>query len=797
MKPHTYLLIAAMTIQATALAERPQVLVSPDQHAELADKVESVDWAKSAYTTMKERVDRYVAKTERQPDWMSSRLAMNWDTRYVQTVTMGSRSIGGKGRAPVPTPRFAGARDWKTDYARQSFDELKPYNDKDGQIMLVNTTTGKQEWAHPSITGHAIERINTEIMQLVAEAAYVYWITGDEKYADFAAPVLWTYMEGLSHVRPPIIKDGEKGPHRIIGTTSYEVIHEKIVCDIAIAYDFMHAYIAEREDMDGAVIEAGIKTIIDRVIDGGGRTGNWNLHQAKEITYGALALEDNDAYADGKGREYYVDLVLHADLPQQWGLIPVIENGYDQETAIWPEAAGYAFDTTANIVEIASLLSAAPSGRKAMDNSTLQRAIVNQMKQLYPSGCSTGIGDTSYTRLEARAAELMLAYAVQGENTALVETLTAALKGEVASGKYARDKQTTMLALTSYLSELPEVNGAGLELMPTYYAKPIDIVMQRNMPSNGDPLYALGAAMFGTAGGHMHANGLAIELYGAGHVLGVDSGRGSSYWQPDHGKYYSKAPAHNTVIVNGRSSYARHGQGTIAMVVQKVEPAFGQPMGEGGLTYLTSSFEHVKPAAVQQRTLALVRVDDTTAFYFDVFRSKLKRRDSKEYHDWLYHGMAESLELHGIQLQPSHLLTSAKGNMDGYDYFTEEVSAVTTAPVHARFPLEIEGGKIAMEVWMPGGEERQIFSVNAPDNRGARHYVAEKYWQRPTPTLVVRQSGEAWERPFVAVYEPYLLTDGAKVRSVKALGDNRWEVRGDGWTRVLKLDGVALEITKK
>lgn len=789
---------AVCCLQTIAYAERPQVLVNADQLAEIQSKVETVPWAEDAFIAIKERVDKYVAKTEVEPDWLSSRLLMNWDTHYIKAVTKGSRTIGGEGRAPVPTPRFAGARDWKTDYARQPFDELRPYNDKNGQIMLINTTTDKEEWVDPSITGHAVERVNKEIMRLVAEAAFIYWVTEDEKYAAFAAPVLWQFMHGLSYMEPPVILDkGSKGPHRIIGTFTYEVIHESVINEIAVAYDFLHDYVVADPEIKPAVIEAGIKTVIDRVIAGGGRTGNWNLHQAREIAYGGLALRSNDAYEDNKGREYYIDVVLHADLPQQWGIIPVIENGYDQETAVWPEAAGYAFDTTANIVQLASMLSVTPSGQKAIKHPTLNRAVINQLKQLYPNGVSTGVGDTSYTRLDARAAELLLVHAMDSGNDELAATLSIALQQEIASGAYVRGQQNALLALTGYISELPNAEGPGLELMPTYYAEPIDIVMLRNMPSNEDPQYALGAAVFGTNGGHMHSNGLAVELYGAGHILGFDSGRGSSYWQPDHNEYYKKAPAHNTVVVNGVSSYSNNGDGQVQLEVEQVEPAFGEPMSENGMTYLTSTFEYKKPKAVQQRTLALVRIDDTTAFYFDVFRSKLKAKSTEEYHDWFYHGMADEVKVANLDLRPSKLLTKKAGNMKAYDYFSNEVSAETSDFVRVRFPLEIEEDKVAMDLWMPGGEGRQVFTVDAPANRGARHNYPEEYWDRLMPTLVVRQNGEAWERPFVTVYEPFLQEDGARVKSVEAIGNDTWRVSGEGWTRLLKLDGAKLSISTK
>jgi outer membrane protein assembly factor BamB len=811
MKPVTKLLLLSLAVSPLAMGAHPQLLTTADQHDAIVKKVKSVDWAQSAFSKLQQRIDHYVAQTQNDPEWMVSRLAMNWETHYITPITKGSRTIDGKGKAEVPTPRFAGARDWKTDYVRQTpIDQLKPFNDKDGKIMLVNEKTGKEEWVHPSITGHAIERINNEVMALAADAAFLYWVTGDETYAQFAAPILWTYMNGLAHSEKPVILDEDGGPSRIIGTSSYEVIHDGILHSIAVAYDYLYDYIAADDAIDGAVIEKGIKRFVDRIIEGGGSRGNWNLHQAKKIAYGGMVLGPNATYEDGKGREYYVDVALNADIPSQWGVTHVIREGYDQKTAVWAEAPGYAFDTTANIIEIVSLLSSDPAGREALRNPILKKAVLGQLKQTYPAGFSHAMGDTSFTRVDTRALELMLCWALDEGDTESARVYSAALQAEVASGKYDRNAQESLLALTRYAAELPEGHPDALKKTPTYFAEPINLVMQESMPSNGDVRYALGAIMNGTKGGHMHANGLAIELYGAGHVLAFDSGRGSSYWQADHGEYYSKAPAHNTVIVNGTSSYASHGKGTIAMTIEAVEPAFDAPATNPHLSYVTAGFKHVKPAATQQRTLALVRVDDTTAFYFDVFRSKLDDEGAAQYHDWIYHAMADSLDLKKTRLKASSDLTSENGNQKGYDYFSKEQSAKTKSVIHAHGPLQVEEDHVAMDVWVLDGQKRgwlsklfgrgvkrTVYRVEAPANRGARHYIPEACWDQRRPALVVRQEGEAWTQPFVAVYEPSLQADGSKIKSVKALGENRWKVSGDDWSATLTLDGVKLSLNLK
>lgn len=54
----------------------------------------------------------------------------------------------------------------------------------------------------------------------------------------------------------------------------------------------------------------------------------------------------------------------------------------------------------------------------------------------------------------------------------------------------------------------------------------------------------------------MHANGISMELYGKGYVLGPDAGIGLYLYSGlDYAEYYSQFPSHNTVCVDGISSY--------------------------------------------------------------------------------------------------------------------------------------------------------------------------------------------------------------------------------------------------
>ncbi|MFC5050625.1 heparinase II/III family protein [Rubritalea spongiae] len=789
-----------IVIEAGATTDKrthPRVLVSHGQHGEIVRKIDSVEWAGNAFGRIQKRVDNYVRKVEKDPKWMTSRLFMNWETAYTQAVTKGSRTVGGQGAAPVPTPRFTGARDWKSEYSRFGLDQAKPFNDKNGLIWMRSNKTGKGEWVEPSLTGHNIEKRNEQIMALAQDAAFLYWLTEEERYAKFATGILWTYMEGFQYVKPPLVADNNEGSIRIIGSTSFEVIHDNLVSHAGLAYDFLFHYIQGREDVDGAVIEQCLKRMVDRIVEGGNRDGNWNLHQARSIAYGGMALQDDAYYADGRGRQYYVDIVLNADLPQQKGLLAVIQEGFDQETAIWPEASGYGFDTTANIIEFACLLADDPKGKAALETPVVQRAMLAQTRLLHPNGWSNAVGDTSYKRVMTRGAEMMLSWAMKEGQGELAKVMASIIQREVDAGQYDRNKLGGVLEITRYVEELPVISTGGLlDRGSSYFAEPLDIVMLENLSENGDPRYALSAAMFGTKGGHMHSNGLAVELYGAGHVLAVDPGRGSSYWQPDHRHYYLQMPAHNTVIPMGNAEYdAKHGKG-IRQAIEVVEPPLGEISNHQQLRYLTSSFSLKKPAAEQRRTLALIRVNATTAFYFDVFYSQLKEAQSGEYHDWLYHGMAQSMivtDMDGrpLELAASSLLTEDMGNMRGYSYFKNEQSLEYSEGFRARFPFEVGEEKVAMDLWLLGAEGRTLFKVDAPPNRAARNYSRE-IQALPCPTLVVRQAGAAAQSPFVAIYEPYLQQDGAQIRKVEQTGKGLWRVSGESWKVDLKLMGTRL-----
>ncbi|MGJ8738882.1 hypothetical protein, partial [Zobellia laminariae] len=218
--------------------EHPRIYVTNQEKEAFVESVENVEWKKELVDKKRKRLEKYMTYWENDPEWLVSRLQMNWNTKHTKVFLKGGDFSHSEGKAPVATVRYSGTRDWATDYERPKLEDVQPYLDDPRGLYLKHKKTGKMEWVHPSKSGFAIDKINEQIMELVSYAAFLYWFTGDQKYADFAAPVFFTYMEGMYYRDAPI--DLEKSEQaNISGLATFEVIHEGIVVSLVTTYDFL------------------------------------------------------------------------------------------------------------------------------------------------------------------------------------------------------------------------------------------------------------------------------------------------------------------------------------------------------------------------------------------------------------------------------------------------------------------------------------------------------------------------------------------------------------------------------
>ena len=140
---------------------------------------------------MQQRLSPYLDRHQSDPQWIVSRLQMYWQTKYKKVFVRGMDFSHGEGSAPVPTVRFSGSRDWDTDYLVPKLEDIQPYMDDPRGLYLQNgkKTAKPWEWVQPSETGHIIEKINKKILDLAQDAAFLYWLTGEETYAAFASGI--------------------------------------------------------------------------------------------------------------------------------------------------------------------------------------------------------------------------------------------------------------------------------------------------------------------------------------------------------------------------------------------------------------------------------------------------------------------------------------------------------------------------------------------------------------------------------------------------------------------------------
>jgi hypothetical protein len=157
------------------------------------------------------------------------------------------------------------------------------------------------EWVdQANVSGANIESVNNEILRLGRDGAFVYWLTNDDKYGKFAFDVFDTYMTGMFYRNEPIDL-GNGHAQTLVGLSTFEVIQEHILSDLAVYYDFLYSYIQTKHEKKIEVYEATFKKWIDITIKNGVPHNNWNLHQGKLILKVAMVLADNSNYTDGKG----------------------------------------------------------------------------------------------------------------------------------------------------------------------------------------------------------------------------------------------------------------------------------------------------------------------------------------------------------------------------------------------------------------------------------------------------------------------------------------------------------------
>ena len=764
-------------------------LAGDNTPAKILDLVASDEAAHKAFEQTKHSVDSLVDLHRVDSGWIISRLQMFWKTHATDVFIKGGVYHHAEGEAPVPTVKFPGMRGGVSMHKAPKLEDIMPYMDDPKGLYLVNKSTNQLEWVDISKTGNIIEGINNNIMRMGYTAAALYWISGEEKYAKFSTDLFDTYMTGMQYRKEPY--DLSRGHHQTLaGLSSFEVIQEQtIINSLTGTYDYLYDYLKKNKPGKMQVYADVFRKWADIQIAHGVAFNNWNLMQAKNVLNIALMLDDDQTYTDGKGSGYYTNYILNTNSQRQWSINKVATGGFDQQTGLWNESAGYSLGVLNDFAWFVNFFDNYYHLDLVEKLPVLKKSTTAVAQYLFPNGYYASFGDSHYGKINLNAAYEMLANARKNKKpeqekifARYIKSIEAYYKerGVVADKDEQRGSGINALLDAKENNQLDAKIEAGnitAHITPVFSSSHVSYLALRN---GLDPKNGLMVAMSGSKGNHMHAGGISMEIYGKGYVLGPESGIGTNYFQPDYAEYYSQFPAHNTVAVDGISAYpvmkSNHG-----FEVKSAYPASGVSTGYfPAVSFGNMHFLEPETNADQTRLTSIIRTSDSTGYYIDIFRSK--RKDGKDkMHDYFYHNMAQQLlvtDATGNQLpmKSTEALSFGGGHLFAYDYLYDKTSVTTDKDINAVFTLSVPGKeKVQMNMWMKGEQGREIFSAKSPRSTAIdRMNLPREIAELPMPTIVARQTGQAWTKPFAVIFEPSAATQPKSLTAISSFeSDNK------------------------
>lgn len=621
--------------------------------------------------------------------------------------------------------------------------------------------------------------LHMRYLQVGIDCGVAYYLTQKEEYAQCALDILHAYVVGLNQL--PLDENTVNGGWLYANGQHLREARE-IGAQIPVIYDFVTPFI----EKGGKPYDLGthnkiafpkeqaqnvFKTYAMLAIERGHTGSNWSVLEAPSMVQNLLAINNK------KERNDLLNIYLTKGSDKQDPLTEIASK-FKNKGDVYPETSQYsngvASLTTYLLTIITKYDSTLHLGQK-YKNIPLALSRWDDMK--YPNGEIVRFGDghrhggIAYTSCE------MAYYLGQvDEVSKLIKKNGSLINTALKNGNYERGQLgSRQFRARPYFEPLPLLwfadtikgNIEVTERPRTDNLRHASLFLQRNLSKTGNPKDGLMCFVGGAHMVHGHANGMDMELYGKGQVLGVDRGRGR-YREEIHENYSRLFAAHNTVIVNGNSrsegGWVNLGINSVKLV--RMEPLPGKEAVSPYHSFTQTSFiddKGDKAEAEQQRTMALVRTSPTTGYYVDIFRSKSELPN--EYHDYLYHNIGDKLTFKNEDMDLTDTPERYMANADlpwvqnrqyrhpGWHYFKDvKSSKAYSNDVKALFSTQkLKGGPVFMGLHMPGFENREYTSVMAP----LTHEAPGPYKKLPTPTLVIRKKGEAWKAPFVVVYEPF------------------------------------------
>lgn len=736
---------------------RPSIWVTEADRASLLHKIETQPWARTQFETLRERSNERREQHCADPD------------AYLRALPWRETNQGGHPTLPPIDANMASAR-----------------------------LTPEQSLIRAQMQGMLSNAIDNAVL---------YYLTQDPAYAAVGGDVLQAIVQLLRGLTPR--NSPANGGWFYPGDHLYEA--RILGAQLPILYDLIASHLRQpgvtvwdlagrkRVPFDFAGAQEVFRTYTRLAVEHGMSNSNWPVLEMPSLAHNALALEDPAE------RAHWLSYVTHVDAPRQDPLSKIVRI-LDEVGGVWPESFQYANDVAAKVTYIVALLERQTTPLELPKNvGSVSRSMMRLREFRFPNGESVRIGDgMRRSGLAIREVEMAYTAAVRSGNQQGMAEFGGAVRELIESGVYDRSVLGALprgaqvyLAPLSLLWFEPEIHVPARVSppLPTTDELPFaGLVLQRNLAPDGNPRHGMMAAVHGASYVHSHASGMSLELYGVGHVLATNAGKGT-YRSDEHENYRRIFAAHNSVIVNGASStsggWVNLGIDTVRPVA--LEPAFGASPVSPRHSFTVTRFTDRQVGgteAEQERTVGIVRTSDRGGYYVDVFRSLVTQgARPDQFHDYVFHHVGDQVEWRDARgplkmtPAPDHFQPVAGTRWTqnrsylypGWHFFQDaQVATSTDKTVLADFVATGlgESGQ-GTRLHLPSGPRREYTRAMAPST----HQAPGEYASKPTPVIVVRQRGEAWAHPFAVIHEPYTGDfSAAGIREVNALEiDGAWQ----------------------
>lgn len=639
-------------------------------------------------------------------------------------------------------------------------------------------------------------------LNLALEAGVLYFMTENDDYAQLAADILNVYVQHL----------GVDGHEVVISTSGPERDYWDLFPMVGLTYDFIHPYLTRGgrtvfDKLSGKRIpfdDAKAQVMFERVVETGFEAwiegSNHTIHEGAGILYCALSIKDKQK------RDAHIRTFLNGSRPMT-GLY-WMKQSFLENNGVWPESVGYS-GAGEVIYILMDVMDRVYPGLGILNGcEKLLPGLSDRLFYTYPGNAENVCfgdshrGRTGHPGIPASAIRFVRRAGLEKKAKALLCHIKADREQYGESSKVSHNSRGGNWAYNEFLT---------MDLLEGYEPKRIEsqavvlpyagVVIQNNLHGADKKEHGL---MYYTGGAeyvHSHLSGLDFEIFGAGYVM---SGVGGLYSPRDaaiFNDYYRSYAGHNTVVVNGKSRGGSEGfWGQQKMLymnttrMESLEPKPYAPAVSKDFTFSSQILNDKVNKATQQRMVSIVRTSETSGYYFDLFRSRSEAEN--EHHDYIYHNIGDSFSLHhadetALALNKtddryqSYPVTRYRVNQDekttihryispndkggrytesltlrfpGWHYFSGVMSsAPDEQSIHGTFFMKALGRY--NHVAMPGGFAREYTAAKAPPVFDAvKPYAAiavkGKEEKSMAQVLSVRQPGEAWDRPFIVIYEP-------------------------------------------